>query len=201
MSTVRSATPGGVPGDPLSSRHLAATFGPFALLLAASLLGSLATQDVEFRRTHATAWSMTLLVTPAMGVFLWRVGRRPLDDWWRLYWTFAWWMSVVHFYYGLYALHDGRAATVFQRQGFTLAFTIFFLVALWGVDLAFAWLRTNWRTGDLWLRWLTFAVAFVSFFISTVIFNNDVQSLLVGLVMTLTVAGTVVWRWTTGWSA
>ena len=39
-------------------------------------------------------------------------------------------MAVIHSYYGLFGLHDGDIWSVFERQGFALAGTIFLLIAV-----------------------------------------------------------------------
>jgi hypothetical protein len=158
------------------------------------LLASLGASDLDFVRAHATAWSMALLATPAMVLFVARYRRQPLGAWWLWFWTFGWLMNLVHFYFGLFRLHDGRPITVFERQGFLLAFTIFFFTALWGLDVIAAWWRPRWAPAYGWLDSAAFLVGFVAFFISTVIFNNDQASLVVGLIMTVAVALALVRR-------
>src|SRR5262245_57786774 len=180
--------------DTSPSMPFVAAFGCFSLLFAASMLGGLASDDLDFLRTHATAWSMALLATPAMYLFVSRWRRETLDDWWRLFWTFGWLMNLVHFYFGLFHLHDGRPLTVFERQGFLLAFSSFFFTGPWGLDVIAAWWRPRWAPPFGWLDNLTFVVAFATFFISTVIFNNDKASFVVGLIMTLAVAVALVRR-------
>src|SRR5262249_22445234 len=80
--------------DTSPSMPFVAAFGCFSLLFAASMLGGLASDDLDFLRTHATAWSMALLATPAMYLFVSRWRRETLDDWWRLFWTFGWLMNL-----------------------------------------------------------------------------------------------------------
>lgn len=184
---------------------LVAALGAFSVLLAASMFGGLASGDIDFLRTHATAWSMTLLASPAMYLFVARFRRQPLNDWWRMFWTAGLCMNVVHFYFGLFHLHDGEPTTVFQRQGFMLAFSIFFFLGLWALDVLAAWIRvrrpTSWiarRVPDYgWFNSFAFVVGFLTFFISTVIFRNDDNSLVVGLVMTGAVVGGLVHRFCT----
>jgi hypothetical protein len=187
--TVQTASTERFPSTPF-----VAAFGCFALLLAASMLGGLAGDDADFLRTHATAWSMTLLATPALYIFASRFRRRPLGEWWRMFWSLGWLMNIVHFYFGLFHLHGGQPLTVFERQGFLLAFTIFFFTGLWGIDVVAAWLRPAWAPPYGFLDSATFVVAFLTFFISTVIFNNDRTSLVVGLIMTFAVAAALVRR-------
>jgi hypothetical protein len=180
--------------DDFPAMPLVTAFGCFALLFAASMLGGLASDDLDFLRTHATAWSMALLATPAMYIFVARYRRQPLDDWWLMFWSFGWLMNLVHFYFGLFRLHDGQPLTVFERQGFLLAFSIFFFTGLWGIDVVAAWLRPRWAPPFGLLDSATFVVGFLTLFISTVIFNNDRTSFVVGLIMTLAVVAGLVRR-------
>lgn len=175
--------------------QFAAVFSCFAVLFAGAMLWPLTGGNVAFDRTHATAWSMALLATPAMYLFVRNFRWRPLDNWWRLFWSFGWLTCVVHFYFGLFQMHDGRPITVFERQGFLLAFSIFFFISVWGIDVGLAWARRDWATAAPYMRAFAFAVGFLTFFISTVIFNNDLPSFLVGLVMAAAVAVAILQRW------
>jgi hypothetical protein len=177
-----------------SSSAFVVAFAAFSLLFAASMFGGLTADSPAFLRTHATAWSMTLLASVAMFRFVGRWRVKPLDDWWRWFWTFGWLTNIVHFYFGLFHLHGGNAVSVFERQGLGLALAIFFFTGLWGIDVVAAWLRPRWAPPYGWLDNITFAVAFATFFISTVVFNNDSASLVVGSIMILTVAAALVVR-------
>jgi hypothetical protein len=173
----------------------------FSVLLTTSLLGGLASDSIAFFRTHATAWSMTLMASVAMYFFVSRFRRGSPGPWWLAFCLFGWFINVVHFYYGLFHLHDGEPVTVFQRQGFLLAFSIFFFLAVWGLDAIAAVTRSVQPSGWVarvappygWFDIFAFLVGFVTFFISTVIFQNDATSFWVGLVMTgAVIAGVIV---------
>jgi len=186
----------------MPSLAFSVAFASFAVLLTASVFGGLASDSIDFFRTHATAWSMTLLAAPPMYVFVHGFRRRPLGPWWLWFWSFGWVTCVVHFYFGLFDLHDGRPLTVFERQGFGLAFSIFFFLAVWGLDVFAAFGRrlgpSGWAARAVpeygWANTFAFVVGFATFFISTVIFRNDLTSLVVGLIMTAAVAGGLVLR-------
>lgn len=162
----------------------AMTLGAFALMLAFVTFWPLASDNLIFKRTHAPAWAMTLLATPAFYIFARTYGREPLTNWWRLSWTAGWVMAVIHSYYGLFGLHDGDIWSVFERQGFALAGTIFLLIAVWGWDVFNSWARPDWEEDDILSRRPAFWIGAVAFFISTVLFNNDIQSLTCGLILT-----------------
>lgn len=169
-----------------SIEQVAITLSLFTLMLVGAMFWPLVTDNLMFERTHATAWAMTLLATPAFYIFVRNYGveERPLTNWWRLSWTAGWVMSLVHFYFGLGEMHAWDACSVFTRQGFMLAFTIFGLIAVWGADVVMAWRSPGWAEDDTHLTRIAFWWGFVAVFVSTVVFMNDMPSLVVGLVMT-----------------
>lgn len=164
--------------------QVAITLSAFAVLFAFVTFWPLASDNLIFKRTHATAWAMTWLSIPAFYIFARTYGREPLTNWWRLSWTAGWVMALIHFYYGLFGLHDGDAWSVFERQGYALAGTIFLLIAVWGWDVFNAWARPDWEEEDILSRRPAFWIGAVAFFISLVLFNNDIQSLISGLLLT-----------------
>ncbi|MGB0851945.1 MAG: hypothetical protein ACPGSI_01530 [Pikeienuella sp.] len=176
--------------------QLALILSAFALMFAVSMFWPLVTDNMMFERTHATAWAMTLLATPAFYIFARNYGDdlRPLTNWWRLTWTAGWVMSLIHLWFGLGEMHQWDALSVFTRQGFALAATIFGLILVWGIDVIYAWIRPDWAEDDIWIRRIAFWWALLAFFVSTVIFNNDLPSLVVGLVMTGAIAVAVFQR-------
>ncbi len=163
--------------------QISVSLAAFALLTAFAVFWPLLTANLIFERTHATAWAMTLLATPAFYIFARTYGRAPLTNWWRLFWTFGWIMALLHFWFGLFGMHAGDPISVFQRQGWVLAGTIFLLIALWGWDVVNAWVQPDWWEEDFLSRHLAFWVGLIAFFVSTVLFNNDVPSLVTGLLM------------------
>ncbi len=164
--------------------QVAMTLGAFAVMLAFVTFWPLTSDNLVFKRTHATAWAMTLLATPAFYIFARTYGREPLTNWWRLSWTAGWVMSVIHAYYGLWGMHGGDVGSVFERQGYVLAGAIFLLTIVWGWDVFNAWARPDWEEDDILSRRPAFWIGAAAFFISTVLFNNDIQSLTCGLILT-----------------
>lgn len=186
------------PPPPFQREHLAISLLAFSLLFALSILFGLTQPDITFFRTHAFAWSSALLVTPALYIFVRYSGMTPLTHWWRLFWSFAWVMIVMHLIWGLGLEHDWQPLTVFERQGFWEAFPIFVLQVFWLLDMAMSWTRLDWAwaTG-VYKLWQTFMALFVflNFFVSLVVFRNDMESLAIGLAMTAVVAAAALLRW------
>ena len=168
------------PPPPYRREQFAISFLAFSLLFAFSILFALAQPDPTFFRTHALAWSSALLVTPALYIFVRRYGRAPLTHWWRLFWTFAWAMIAVHLIWGLGLEHDWRPLTVFERQGFFVAFPIFLLQGLWLIDIAMSWTRIDWA-------WSTGVYKYWQGFMAV--------SLVIGLLQTAVVIGAFLLRW------
>ncbi|NKB49155.1 MAG: hypothetical protein GKS02_07300 [Alphaproteobacteria bacterium] len=168
---------------------------------AFAVFGALATDNVDFFRTHATAWTSALLATPAFYIFARHFARAGLNHWWRLFWTFGWLMIVIHFYFGLGIMHFWDPVSVFQRQGFAVAGPIFLLQVTWLIDIGLAFIRRDWRFSTGWYKWwqlVAYLIAFLNFFVSLLVFQNDIQSLVIGILMTLVVVAALVQRWSDG---
>jgi hypothetical protein len=178
--------------------QLAVVLFLFAALLAFSIFYALTQADPTFFRTHALAWSSAILVTPALYIFVRQYGRGRLGHWWRLFWTAAWAMIAIHFVWGLGFEHFWKPLTVFERQGFFVAFPIFLLEAVWVVDILLSWIRMDWaRAGGVYKYWQAFVwlLVFLNFFIALVIFRNDTPSLIIGLIQAAAIALAFVMRW------
>lgn len=179
------------PGDRPALGQVALVVGAFAAALVFAIFWPLTQANALFERAHATAWASTLLATPAFFIFARTYGEAPLTNWWRLWWTAGWVMSVVHLWFGLGGLHGWDAWSVFERQGPELAGTIFLLIGLWGWDVFNAWARPDWPEEDILSRRPAFWVGLVAFFVSTVVFMNNPVAFACGLVMTGAVAAGV----------
>ncbi|RMH51903.1 MAG: hypothetical protein D6686_03435 [Alphaproteobacteria bacterium] len=158
----------------------------FAAALAFVVAGGVMAGDVALFRAHATAWMSALMAMPAMWHFLRRAGRRPLGQSWRLWWTAGWLMIVIHMWWGLGALHQWDAASVFARQGLAIAGPTFLLELVWTVDVVLAWTRRDWADARGWAgawHWFAWALAAACFFVSLILFRNDAASLWTGALM------------------
>lgn len=162
----------------------AITLTALAVLFAFSVFQPLMTDNLALGRTHASAWAMTLLSTPALYIFARTYGRAPLTNWWRLSWTAGLVMALVHLWFGLFEMHDGDPVSVFTRQGPLLSGTVFLLPVLWFWDVMNAWVRPDWREEDILSRRPAFWLAVVALFVSTVLFNNHAPSFTTGLILT-----------------
>ncbi len=151
----------------------------FALLLAASLLGGLATEDVEFGRTRHTLWATLVLLMPAAALYI--LGRPAWRSWWG--WSYAAYLG--HFWYGFVEGFGGDVGAVYDQQGGLVATTNFVLTALWGVSVVLAW-REQAPRGAAWIHPAAMVLTLVSAFVSTVVLTEGI-ALALGVVLTLVV--------------
>ncbi len=178
--------------------QFALTLFLFSVSGAFVVFAALASDNTDFFRTHATAWTSALLAAPAFYIFARHFGRAGLGHWWRLFWTFGWLMIVIHFVFGLGVMHFWDPISVFQRQGFAVAAPIFLLEVTWFIDIVLAYVRRDWALSTGWYKWWQLAaylIAFLNFFVSLIIFQNDIESLIIGIVLTLCVGSALVLRW------
>lgn len=171
----------------MHARHLALPLLALALSLIFIIGGGYLSPHIALFRAHATAWTAALLTTPALALFLARAGAKPLGQAWRLWWTGGWLLIFIHLWWGLGLLHAWDAPSVFHRQGFLIAAPIFFLEAIWIIDIVLAWTHRGWAQARGWLlawQWFAWLVTAANFFVSLVIFRNDLPSLVIGTLMT-----------------
>lgn len=186
------------PGTKPRGDAFAWTLFLFGIFAAFVVFGGLVSSNADFFRTHATAWSAALLATPAFYIFARHFQRAGLGTWWRLFWTYGWLMIVIHFYFGLGIMHFWNPVSVFERQGFWIAAPIFLLEVTWLIDIALAHIRSDWRHASGVYKWwqvLAYLIAFGNFFVSLIVFRNDIESVVVGTIMIAAVALGLAQRW------
>jgi hypothetical protein len=173
--------------------QLTFAFVPFSLMLAASILSAVTQPAVAYARTQFLIWTALVLATPALAEYVLAFGRRPLSNYWRLFWSFAWITYLVHFQYGFGSLFHGQLRAVLVSQGAVVAVSNFLATGLWSFDALVSWITRQRPAWILSVRSVTHLLIFVSFFLSAVIFHSGVVRWL-GLAMTVTVGATIVIR-------
>jgi hypothetical protein len=120
-------------------------FVPAGLLLVWALLQpEMEAVDLETGRTRLTVWAATLLLMPALGLYLFRPLGQAVANLSDLFWTAALAVFLVHTYWGAFVFYDGLADT-FRGQGKALATANFALLSIWALDTAFLWLGPEHR--------------------------------------------------------
>jgi hypothetical protein len=173
--------------------QLTFTFVPFALMLAASILVAVLQPAVAYARTRFLIWTAVVLATPALAEYVLSFGRRPLSNYWRLFWSLGCITYLVHLYYGYAILFRGDIDAVFASQGTVVAVSNFAGTGLWSLDALLSWITRQRPVWILGVRFAAHLLLFVSFFWSAVIFHTGVVRWL-GLTMTLIVAGAILMR-------
>jgi hypothetical protein len=173
--------------------QLTLAFVPFALMISASILGAVLQPAVAYARTRYLIWTALVLSTPAQVEYFVSLGRSPLSNYWRLFWSFGCLAYLVHFYYGFGILYGGDFAAVMQSQGAVVAISNIVTTGLWALDALLSWITRQRPAWILFVRFVAHLIVLVSFFTSTVLFKSGFVWWL-GLAMTIAVAAAIVVR-------
>lgn len=177
-------TPGQITPGRITLGQITATFVPFALLLAAALMGAEASQNLVIARVHTASWVSLAFFTVAFCLYLWPGDSPRRRSWWLLAWTFALLAYLVHFGYSFFGVHHGSLRDVWQSQRPLIASSNFLVTLWWTADVIHGWLRRDRWRGIA--RTLIHLLAFVTFFVSSlVLFKGFVRVL--GALMTAAV--------------
>jgi hypothetical protein len=123
-----------------------------ALALAALVVPEVVPLNVDHARTLYTIRAATLLVTPALCLFLFRDRAPEIDSYWLLFWTFSYLAYLVHFYWAVWVIFNGDIPLVFRTMGWKIAGPNFVLTAWWGFDVLASWIAWLLRADPRWLR-------------------------------------------------
>jgi hypothetical protein len=115
-------------------------FLAFAIASTVALLGPLAFGDIDYNRTRFTAWATLLLGTPALVLFLARVGYSSLDARWLDWWTAGLAMYLIHLWYGFGVMLAASFTATYDLQGALVATSNFALAGLWLASAIAGWL-------------------------------------------------------------
>ena len=186
------------PAPPLRSYHVAFTLLPFAALVAFAVFYALAQPNPDFFRTNAFGWGAAVMTVPALFLMARRLGRRVLDHWWRLFWTFGLLLLLAHNVAALGWQHLWRPDLVVAEFGLLGAILIWGLAVVWLIDVLMAWNRLDWAQAEggyaLW-QGLVSLLVFLSFLVSLLWLGQDAVSLALGVVLLLAVAAGLLLRW------
>lgn len=136
-------------------------FAPFGLLLAWALLAPELGPALELGRTKLTIWATSVLLLPALVLYLFRSVGQGVANLAHLFWTVAYLAFLVHAWWATFIVFDGVADT-FRKMGTLIAGGNFLLTILWGIDVALLW---AWRRPPHWLRRPQLAVRIATFLV------------------------------------
>jgi hypothetical protein len=173
--------------------QLTFAFVPFALMMAASILVAVLQPAVAYARTQYLIWTSLVLAAPAFAEYVLSYNRKPLSNYWRLFWSFGCVAYLVHLHYGFGTLFRGDVRAVMLSQGAVVAISNFVVTGLWSLDALLSWITRQRPVWILFVRFVAHLLLFVSFFVSAVIYHSGVVRWL-GLAMALTVVAALAAR-------
>lgn len=175
-------------------------FDPLPPGLALGLLGigalaftlvSLGADNVSYARAEWTARLALVLATPAIVLYA-LPGR--LGPWWRAFWSAAMLAYLMHFWWAVMRVFHGDVGVIWDRQGF-VAVTNGLLTLLWIADVVVAW--TVAQQTALWvliLRFVTWTVVTVSFFLAAAVFREETLPRVLGGLLAVAVVAALLSR-------
>jgi hypothetical protein len=106
------------------------------------------TPGLALSRAILSIWLASLLLIPAMCLYVLPPVSAAQRRYALLFWTFSYLAYLVHFWYAAFVIFGGVAGT-FQHMRQPIAATNFFLTGWWTLDVLVAWLAPPDRT---WVR-------------------------------------------------
>jgi hypothetical protein len=104
--------------------------------------------DLALSRAILSIWLASLLLIPAICLYVLPGGSAAQRRYARLFWTFSYLAYMVHFWFAAFVIFGGVAGT-FEHMRRPIAATNFFLTGWWTLDVLVAWLAPPERT---WVR-------------------------------------------------
>jgi hypothetical protein len=164
--------------------EFAKVYTVFALLVAAAILFAERAPALNLYRTIYTIWATTVLLTPALCLYLLRQISPTAYSYWLLFWTFSYLAYLVHFVWAVFIIFGGFRET-FTGQGAIIAGTNFLLTAWWGLDVVLAWLAPE----KGWIKWERLGVHLFTFavFAVTLLYLKDGRIRILGTILAASV--------------
>jgi hypothetical protein len=165
-------------------------FVPSSLLLVWALVQPELGGDLDLGRTKLTIWTTTILLAPALVLYMFRSIGQTVANLAHLYWTAALMVFLVHAWLAIFIIFNGVADT-FHQQGLLIAGGNFLLLVLWVLDVVLLWFASAHRFRRI-LQIVVRTLAFVIFALTLVVLRGGaVQMLGFVFVGVLFVAGLI----------
>ena len=176
----------------ITFNQFANTYVPFGILVTLALLLPEQTQNPDLYRTFLTIWVTTILLIPAICLFIFLGVSRVVGIYWLLLWSFSLLSFLIHFYYGTFVQLKGFADT-FAQQGVLIATTNFLLTFWWTVDVILAWtLATLYHW--VWVQRAALHIFIFAIFLVTNLFLRGDNIRILGIIFTVVIVLCVVIR-------
>jgi|GEM_PF-5568594 len=176
------------PAPRLQPYHVAFTLLPFAAVVAFAVFYALSQPNAEFYRTNAYSWGAAVMIAPALFLMARRLGRRALNHWWRLFWSFGLILLLTHDIEILGWQHLWRPDLVAAQFGLIGAVILWGLEAVWVIDVLMAWNRLDWARAEgryAWWQGCVSGYVFLAFVFVLFRVGQDMESHALGAVLLL----------------
>ncbi len=148
----------------ISLAEFASTFFPFGIILIAALLAAEFKPNLNLHRAIYSFWASTVLLIPAIYLYILLGKLAKKNNYWLLLWTFSFLAYLVHLFYEVFGIYGGIQD--FAADGSAIAVSKLILAFWWGLDISLArftdssatWIQIQ-RTGVHIYVGLSFLVA------------------------------------------
>jgi hypothetical protein len=127
-----------IPPQGITLGQFTLVFVSWGLLAVGALVWPELTQSLDLNRTKATIWTTTILLIPALTLYPFRSVSTRTANLAHLFWTFAYFMFLLHAWWAVFVVFHGVKDT-FVQMGNLIAGTNFLLLGWWGLDVVMLW--------------------------------------------------------------
>ncbi len=121
--------------------ELANTFFPFGMILIAALLAAEFKPNVNLHRAIYSFWASTVLLIPAIYLYILHGKSAKKNNYWLLIWTFSFLAYLVHLFYDVFLVSSIKET--FAVDGTVITASKLILALWWGFDISLAWFNNS----------------------------------------------------------
>jgi|GEM_PF-223551 len=122
----------------ISLAEFANSFFPFGIILIAVLLAAEFKPNLNLHREFYSFWASTVLLIPAIYLYILHGKSAKKNNYWLLLWTFSFLAYLVHLFYDVFLVSNSIQET-FAVDGTVITASKFILALWWGFDISLAW--------------------------------------------------------------
>lgn len=125
----------------ISLAEFANTFFPFGIILIATLLAAEFKPNLNLHRAIYSFWASTVLLIPAIYLYILLGKSVRKNNYWLLLWTFSFLAYLVHWFYEVFGIYGGIQdfAADGSAMGYAIAASKLILALWWGLDISLGW--------------------------------------------------------------
>jgi cytochrome P450 len=126
----------------ISLAEFANTFFPFGIILIAALLAAEFKPNLNLHRAIYSFWASTVLLIPAIYLYILHGKSAKKNNYWLLLWTFSFLAYLVHLFYDVFVVSSSIKET-FAVDGTVMTASKLILALWWGLDICLAWFSNS----------------------------------------------------------